>query len=111
MAMTVAYICLLVLVGIERLAEVSISRHNQSKMAAQGVEKIREPHFPCTGAGVPDCSNQRWRQPFAWHPETLNRLEIGLTPLASAIRTTRTAVWTLYTGCESGCRDLRSYRW
>lgn len=44
--MTVAYICLLVLVGIERLAEVAISRHNQSKMKAQGVQKVREPHYP-----------------------------------------------------------------
>lgn len=44
--MTVAYICLLVLVGIERLGEVAISRHNQSKMRAQGVQKIREPHYP-----------------------------------------------------------------
>lgn len=44
--MTVAYICLLVLVGIERLGEVAVSRHNQKKMAAQGAVKIREPHFP-----------------------------------------------------------------
>jgi methyltransferase len=46
MAMTAAYIVLLVLVGIERLVEVGISRHNQSKMKEQGVQKIREPHFP-----------------------------------------------------------------
>ena len=46
MAMTVAYICLLVLVGIERLVEVAISRHNQKKMRQQGAQKIREPHFP-----------------------------------------------------------------
>ncbi len=44
--MTIAYICLLVLVGIERLGEVAVSRHNQSKMRAQGAQKIREPHFP-----------------------------------------------------------------
>jgi methyltransferase len=44
--MTVAYICLLVLVGIERLVEVAISRRNQSKLIEQGVRKIREPHFP-----------------------------------------------------------------
>jgi methyltransferase len=44
--MTVAYICLLVLVGIERLVEVAISRRNQSKLIEQGVQKIREPHFP-----------------------------------------------------------------
>jgi methyltransferase len=44
--MTVAYICLLVLVGIERLVEVAISRRNQSKLIEQGVRKIHEPHFP-----------------------------------------------------------------
>jgi len=44
--MTIAYICLLVLVGIERLGEVAVSRRNQSKMRAQGAQKIREPHFP-----------------------------------------------------------------
>jgi methyltransferase len=43
--MTVAYICLLVLVGIERLVEVRISRRNQSKLIEQGVQKIHEPHF------------------------------------------------------------------
>ena len=43
--MTVAYICLLVLVGIERLVEVGISRRNQSKLIEQGVQKIHEPHF------------------------------------------------------------------
>jgi methyltransferase len=46
MAMTAAYIALLVLVGIERLVEVGISRRNQGKMTEQGVQKIREPHFP-----------------------------------------------------------------
>ena len=44
--MTVAYIGLLVLVGIERLVEVAISRRNQAKMRQQGAQKIREPHFP-----------------------------------------------------------------
>ncbi|HWX37745.1 MAG TPA: isoprenylcysteine carboxylmethyltransferase family protein [Candidatus Sulfotelmatobacter sp.] len=44
--MTVAYICLLVLVGIGRLAEVGISHRNQSKLIEQGVQKVREPHFP-----------------------------------------------------------------
>ena len=43
--MTVAYICLLVLVGIERLVEVGISRRNQSKLIERGVQKIHEPHF------------------------------------------------------------------
>jgi methyltransferase len=46
MAMTAAFIALLVLVGIERLAEVAISRRNQRKMRDQGIQKIREPHFP-----------------------------------------------------------------
>lgn len=45
MAMTAAYICLLVLVGIERLAELVISRRNQRKLEQQGVRKIPEPHF------------------------------------------------------------------
>ena len=46
MAMTTAYIALLLLVGIERLVEVAISNRNQRKMAAQGARKIREPHYP-----------------------------------------------------------------
>jgi methyltransferase len=45
MAMTAAYISLLALVGIERFAELGISRRNQQRMAAQGVRKIHEPHF------------------------------------------------------------------
>jgi methyltransferase len=45
MAMTVAYICLLVLVGIERLAELAISRRNQKQLEKQGVRKIPETHF------------------------------------------------------------------
>jgi len=45
MAMTVAYISLLVLVGIGRLAELGISRRNQRQLEKQGVRKIPEPHF------------------------------------------------------------------
>jgi len=45
MAMTFAYISLLVLVGIERLAELVISRRNQRQLEKQGVRKIPEPHF------------------------------------------------------------------
>jgi methyltransferase len=45
MAMTLAYISLLVLVGIERLAELVISRRNQRNLEKQGVHKIPEPHF------------------------------------------------------------------
>jgi methyltransferase len=45
MAMTFAYISLLVLVGIERLAELGISRRNQRQLEKQGVRKIPEPHF------------------------------------------------------------------
>jgi methyltransferase len=44
--MTAAFISLLVLVGIERLVELRISRRNQRRMAEQGVRKIVEPHFP-----------------------------------------------------------------
>lgn len=44
--MKVAYISLLVLVGIERLIELRVSRRNQQRMAEQGVRKIVEPHFP-----------------------------------------------------------------
>jgi methyltransferase len=45
MAMTVAYISLLVVVGIGRLAELGISRRNQRQLEKQGVRKIPEPHF------------------------------------------------------------------
>jgi methyltransferase len=45
MAMTYAYISLLVIVGIERLAELLISRRNQKQLQAQGVRKVPEPHF------------------------------------------------------------------
>lgn len=45
MAMTFAYIALLVLVGIGRLAELGVSRRNQRQLEQQGVRKIPEPHF------------------------------------------------------------------
>jgi methyltransferase len=45
MAMRVAYLWLLVLVAIGRLAELKISRRNQRKLETQGVRKIPEPHF------------------------------------------------------------------
>jgi methyltransferase len=45
MAVTFAYLCLLVLVGIGRLAELGISRRNQRQLEKQGVRKIPEPHF------------------------------------------------------------------
>ncbi len=43
--MTFAYIVLLVLVGIERLAELWISRRNEHRLEKQGVRKIPEPNF------------------------------------------------------------------
>jgi methyltransferase len=45
MAMRVAYLWLLVLVAIGRLAELRISRRNQRGLEKQGVRKIPEPHF------------------------------------------------------------------
>jgi methyltransferase len=45
MAMRVAYLWLLVLVAIGRLAELRISRRNQQQLEKQGVRKIPEPHF------------------------------------------------------------------
>jgi len=45
MAMTFAYIALLVVVGVGRLAELGVSRRNQRQMEKQGVRKIPEPHF------------------------------------------------------------------
>jgi methyltransferase len=45
MAMTFAYLSLLLLVGIGRLAELGISRRNQRQLEKQGVRKIPEPHF------------------------------------------------------------------
>lgn len=41
------YLLLLAVVGAGRLVEMRLSRRNQQRLAAQGVEKIREPHFPC----------------------------------------------------------------
>ena len=43
--MTIAYISLLVVVGIGRLVELGISRRNQRQLQKQGVRKIPEPHF------------------------------------------------------------------
>jgi len=43
--MTIAYIALLALVGIGRLAELRISRRNQRKLEGQGVRKVAERHF------------------------------------------------------------------
>jgi len=43
--MTFAYISLLVIVGIGRLAELVISRRNQRKLEKHGVRKIHEPLF------------------------------------------------------------------
>jgi methyltransferase len=45
MAMTFAYLSLLMLVGMERLAELWISRRNQRQLEKQGARKIPEPHF------------------------------------------------------------------
>ncbi len=45
MAMTYAYIALLVIVGAGRLAELGISRRNQRQLEKQGVRKIPEAHF------------------------------------------------------------------
>jgi len=43
--MTFAYIALLVVVGIGRLAELGISSRNQRQLEKQGVRKIPESHF------------------------------------------------------------------
>lgn len=43
--MTIAYLGLLALVGIGRLAELRISRRNQRQLEKQGVRKVAEPHF------------------------------------------------------------------
>jgi methyltransferase len=45
MAMTTAYLTLLAMVGIGRLAELRISRRNQRQLEKQGVRKLSEPHF------------------------------------------------------------------
>jgi len=57
--MRVAYLWLLVLVAIGRLAELKISRRNQRGLKTQGVRKIPEPHFRwmvLLHAGVIVCS-------------------------------------------------------
>ena len=41
----IAYVVLLALVALQRLAELRYSARNQRRMAARGVEKIAEPHF------------------------------------------------------------------
>ena len=43
--MTFAYLALLVLVGIERLAELAISRRNQRRLMPQGARRVPEPNF------------------------------------------------------------------
>ena len=43
--MTTAYLTLLAMVGIGRLAELRISRRNQRQLEKQGVRKVSEPHF------------------------------------------------------------------
>jgi methyltransferase len=43
--MTLAYLALLVVVGIGRLAELVISRRNQKRLEAQGIQKVPELHF------------------------------------------------------------------
>jgi methyltransferase len=45
MAMTIAYLSLLGLVGFGRLVELGISRRNQRQLEKQGVRKVAEPHF------------------------------------------------------------------
>jgi methyltransferase len=45
MAMTIAYLALLALVGIGRLVELRISRRNQRQLQSRGVRKVSEPHF------------------------------------------------------------------
>src|ERR1700724_3877432 len=45
MAMTIAYLALLGLVGIGRIVELGISRRNQRQLEKRGVRKVAEPHF------------------------------------------------------------------
>ena len=45
MAMTIAYLGLLGLVGIGRVVELGISRRNQRQLEKRGVRKVAEPHF------------------------------------------------------------------
>jgi isoprenylcysteine carboxyl methyltransferase (ICMT) family protein YpbQ len=41
-----AYLGLLALAALGRFAELRYSARNQRRMAAQGAQKISEPHFP-----------------------------------------------------------------
>jgi methyltransferase len=43
--MTIAYLGLLALIGMERLVELRISRRNQRNLEKLGVRKVAEPHF------------------------------------------------------------------
>jgi methyltransferase len=45
MAMTIAYLVLLAIVGLGRLAELRVSRRNQRALEKQGIRKVPEPHF------------------------------------------------------------------
>src|SRR5579862_5723932 len=45
MAMMIAYLALLALVGIGRIVELRISRRNQRQLQNQGVRKVAEAHF------------------------------------------------------------------
>jgi methyltransferase len=45
MAMTIAYLVLLVVVGLGRIVELRISKRNQRQLSTQGVRKVAEPHF------------------------------------------------------------------
>ena len=49
MAMTIAYLVLLALVGIGRLAELRISRRNQRQLEKQGVRKDSRAAFSLDG--------------------------------------------------------------
>lgn len=40
-----AYILLLILVGLVRLAEIRVSQRNQRRLTAKGIAKVPEPHF------------------------------------------------------------------
>ena len=40
-----AYLVLLILVALERILELRISKKNQRKLGSRGVEKVREPNF------------------------------------------------------------------
>jgi methyltransferase len=45
MAMTAAYLALLLLVGLGRLLELRISRRNRRRLTEQGAGRVYEPHF------------------------------------------------------------------